>query len=687
MRLRIGIGRGRRAGFAVLGLLVALAWVPGCCTISCGSGSLSSAEQLLLLPLEGAYYRDGQLLLQYETAGEKVYMAADWPTEGPHPEQHDFRMAIIDVTPDPPEGFTARQHDWRPVRLLDHERWKEVVDELLERFAPGTPGTATLVTVQQTDLVLYRVGHGELRMARVDAAPASLPIRRRVSKEQFTAEANEYLQWKLMQDGEAAGPVLFALGEDELGGTFVLFDFERRQSVFIAHAPSYSAPGRNLDFSLRLIDAVTLRSHVYSALRQPVTLVNRLFWLTAHSGAAVLPRGTSATRDAGELAGSEPMDLAYWERQLDGLVGTDQYRGSMELLIDGEAFFESFIEAVLAARESIDIRLYIFDRDDYALRIADLLKQRAQEIKVRVLVDRIGSLTAGRMPADSPYHTRASPQISIVDYLRENSQVKVRVVDNPWLTSDHTKVIIIDNRKAYVGGMNIGHEYRHVWHDLMVEVNGPIVGRLKKDFNKRWAHTGLGGDLAFAMAAMRPERHVGADDGPEFMDIRPLYTRTGDPQILRAQLAAIREARSRIYIQQAYVADDQVVAELIRARQRGVDVRFILPSRSDSGFMNSANLITAKALINNGVRVYVYPGMTHVKAAIYDGWAIVGSANLDKLSLRINQETNLATSDPRFVEQLERDLFAVDFARSTEWTEAEPVGWRDYIAKIVAEHL
>jgi cardiolipin synthase A/B len=87
------------------------------------------------------------------------------------------------------------------------------------------------------------------------------------------------------------------------------------------------------------------------------------------------------------------------------------------------------------------------------------------------------------------------------------------------------------------------------------------------------------------------------------------------------------------------------------------------------------------------VRVYVYPGMTHVKAAIYDGWAIVGSANLDKLSLRINQETNLATSDPRFVEQLARDLFAVDFAHSKEWTEAEPVGWRDYIAKIVAEHL
>ena len=103
--------------------------------------------------------------------------------------------------------------------------------------------------------------------------------------------------------------------------------------------------------------------------------------------------------------------------------------------------------------------------------------------------------------------------------------------------------------------------------------------------------------------------------------------------------------------------------------------------------MNSANLITARMLISNGVRVFVYPGMTHTKAALYDGWALVGSANFDNLSLRINQETNLATSDPRFVELLERDLFEVDFARSTEWTEAEPVGWEDYIAKILARQL
>jgi phosphatidylserine/phosphatidylglycerophosphate/cardiolipin synthase-like enzyme len=135
------------------------------------------------------------------------------------------------------------------------------------------------------------------------------------------------------------------------------------------------------------------------------------------------------------------------------------------------------------------------------------------------------------------------------------------------------------------------------------------------------------------------------------------------------------------------VSDDEVISELIKARRRGVDVRVILPTRNDSGFMNSANLLAAKAFINNGVRVYGYPGMSHVKAAIYDGWACVGSANLDKLSLRINQETNLATSDPRFVERLRRDLFEADFARSHEWTEAQPVKWTDYLSEFIADQL
>jgi len=169
--------------------------------------------------------------------------------------------------------------------------------------------------------------------------------------------------------------------------------------------------------------------------------------------------------------------------------------------------------------------------------------------------------------------------------------------------------------------------------------------------------------------------------------MRALYTRTGAPEILLAQLAAIRRARSYIYVEQPYLSDDEIIAALVDARRRGVDVRVVLPTAGDSGFMNAANLIATNVFVRNGVRVYAYPGMTHVKAAIYDGWACLGSANFDKLSLRINRETNIATSDPVFVGELRSGLFERDFARSTEITEPRSVGWSTYLSSFIANQL
>jgi cardiolipin synthase len=668
-------------------LLVVFALCLGGCASRPEAAASDRSEALLGLQPDGAYYRDGQLLLQYSIAEDRAFLSASWPVDDLSPDQHNYRMAVIDLSAERPASPAELQRDWQPVRLFENEHWKALVNTLLEELVPDTTATGTLVTVQGADIVLHRDAAGRLHGARLENKPATLQIGRRISEEAFSARANDYLQAEFARDNGITGPVLFAVGEDELGGAFVLFDFDRRQSVFIAQPPSALPPGRQLGFSLRLIDALTLRSHVYSALRHPVTLTHRLFWLTTHTGTALLPRGISTAHGVAPLSSGKGMDPVEWERELDGLVGPGQYRGSMAPLIDGEAFFVSLVQSIQDARESVEVRLYIFDSDDYALRIADLLKARSHEIRVRVLVDRLGTLTTGYVPPQSPYYSRKRPPRSIADYLRQGSRIEVRAVDNPWLTSDHTKVIVVDRSKAFVGGMNIGREYRYEWHDLMVEVEGPIVGRLRKDFDKRWAHAGIGGDLAFAFETLKPEPYSGAADAPGFIDIRPLYTRTGDAQILRAQLGAIRRAKSRIYVQQPYVADDEVIAELIRARRRGVDVRVILPTRSDSGFMSSANLIAARAFINNGIRVYSYPGMTHVKAALYDGWAIVGSANFDKLSLRINQETNLATSDAGFVGRLERELFEADFARSREWTEAKPVGWSDYVAKLFADQL
>jgi cardiolipin synthase len=355
-------------------------------------------------------------------------------------------------------------------------------------------------------------------------------------------------------------------------------------------------------------------------------------------------------------------------------------------LIDGDQFFPAFIEAVAAARKSVDVQTYIFDNDDYAVRLADLLKQRSIEIRVRVLFDEMGSLFASRTPPPSPMPAGFAPPSSIRDYLEQGSRVEVRRTANPWLTIDHRKLIVVDGQRAFLGGMNLGREYRYDWHDLMVELRGPIVGRLEKDFRKTWAHAGWTGDLGYARVFwFAPERRP--PEPPGCIDLRPLYTATGERGVLRAQLEAMRRARRYIYLENAYLSQDAILDALIKARRRGVDVRVIFPAKNDSGFMSASNLIMANLLVREGVRVFAYPGMSHVKAAIYDGWACLGSANFDKMSLRVGQELNLGFSDPAAVERLRVELFEVDFAKSREITEPLPVDWTDYVVEALANQL
>ena len=97
--------------------------------------------------------------------------------------------------------------------------------------------------------------------------------------------------------------------------------------------------------------------------------------------------------------------------------------------------------------------------------------------------------------------------------------------------------------------------------------------------------------------------------------------------------------------------------------------------------------IAANAMLRNGIRVYIYPGMSHLKAAIYDGWACLGSANMDNLSLRTNREMNLATSHPSAVDALHAQVFRVDMEKSVELTSPLPSNWSDYLAELLADSL
>ncbi len=384
-----------------------------------------------------------------------------------------------------------------------------------------------------------------------------------------------------------------------------------------------------------------------------------------------------------EISNAAPMDLVAFEKKLDRITATRQDTGRIKFLVDGDEYFCRLIEMIENAEESIDIRTYIFDNDDYAVALADRLKARSADVRVRVMLDGIGNMQAMQADPDTMPTSHKVP-LSMRMYLERDSDVKVRNMTNPWLTGDHTKTTIIDKKIAFVGGMNIGREYRYDWHDMMMEVSGPVVNQLQFESDKAWARGSIFGDFANFIEYIKGKKEHADNDG---YPVRILQTRNFDSDIYKAQIAAIQSAQSYILIENAYFSDDRTIYELAKARRRGVDVHVIIPFEGNHGALNASNKITVNKLLEHGIRVHQYPGMTHIKAAIYDGWASMGSANFDKLSLKINKELNLATSHPETVNALLDQVFIPDIMMSREITRPFETTVAIRLAEIVVDEL
>ena len=440
-----------------------------------------------------------------------------------------------------------------------------------------------------------------------------------------------------------------------------------------------------------VVQGVTLltKTNFVDPIIRPFSYAKAYYGLALKSVGGILQRSTinqfqfSLLKDnpVPPVADAEPMDLDLWEQELDKIVGTKPLLGKVRFLIDGDEYFSRLTEAFDEAEDKINIRTYIFDNDDVGLEIADILRRKSSDVKVKVVVDGLGDLFATNSDSHSMPEDIELPA-SITNYLKYGSKVRVRVQSNPWFTGDHVKTTIVDEKLAFVGGMNIGREYRYDWHDMMMEVSGPVVKKLQYEFDKTWAKSGFLGDFALFTRAIR-----GYKRGPEQngYPVRVMSTSIHNSGIFRAQLAAIKRAKNRIYIQNAYFSDDRILYELAKARRRGVDVRVIVSSENDSGAMDLSNESTINAMLKNGIRVYSYPGMTHLKAAVYDGWACLGSANFDKMSLQINQEINLGISHPETVQILMDRVFIPDFAASTELHEFIPMRWTHRLAELIAD--
>jgi cardiolipin synthase len=636
-----------------------------------------------------AYWQENQASIRFSLVGRDVYTHAAWTPPVPAGGVETaaaYTLSVLGLDRADQARGRRLAHETTPLRVHGPEAWHQLQQRLLEELTPTEPGHGLLLLVQQRETVLFRDSDGRIESVWLEHLPASLSIQRVLDNEAYSNRILELVARQAQATGTRERRLVYATGTDP---SFVLIDTARRQTIFLSHATDPEVRGLlslTPDLPVHLIRSLIIRSSLLALIKNPVTTLCRgVIWFGG-TGLALIPLPSAPLPSLSTASTEPPMDLAAWEADLDRMFPRSRSRGSVQFYAGGESFFPALIEAIRESTNRIDFQVYIFDNDDYAIRIADLLREKSATVEVRVLLDEFGTFTSCLSLPQSSLPPGFRPPTSIQRYLSRGSKVRVRSTTNPWLTVNHKKCFIFDRERALLGGMNIGREYRYEWRDLMCEITGPVVARLQHDFERDWAHAGLFGDLAYALSSLFTTAAAHPEMGPN-IDVRILYTRTGRPEIHRAQIEAIRRTRRYIYIENPYFADETFFRELVAARRRGVDVRIILPAENDSGIMSASNVVTANAMIREGIRVFAYPGMTHVKAGIYDGWACVGSANFDKISLRVSQELNIAFSDPETVERLNRQLFEPDFARSREILEPLPVGWTDYLIEFFANEM
>jgi cardiolipin synthase len=634
-----------------------------------------------------AAFRSGtNLLVRFPLHGKTVFAHANWMAPSDDPGyHHELAPLIFEKEERATRNLLIKKGDHLIVR--DARQWQQLVREVFEGMVPSQPGHGVVLLAETHEMAVFRAANGRLTVTPLENKPPEVVVDQTFSDTEFCRRGVLLLEAGTQGLDTNRTQFLFVTGDDP---AFAFIDLKQRLLVLLSYPVDPETQPLQLPawFALRTLHSFFIRGYVLMAIRNPFTLVGRGLWHLGNSGAAAIESGGSSPGTPPPPLYTGPgMDTAAWEKRLDHVVSARRYKGTVDFLIDGEQFFPALIQSITDASRSIDVLVFIFDNDDYAVYIADLLKQHSSSIRVRVLMDELGSLFAGQVPPKTAMPPDFVPPDDIQSYLASGSRVHVRATANPWLTIDHRKCIIIDGKLAYIGGMNIGREYRSEWHDMMVGLRGPIVGWLEKDYREAWAHAGWLGDFGYFWVALFGRQNPAKLDVTNAIDIRPLRTATAKLDIYRAQLAAIQNAKSRIYIENAYFDDGMILRALIQARQRGVDVRVIVPAENDSGIMQTSNLMIANTLLQSGIRVYAYPGMTHVKAAIYDGWACLGSANFDKMSLRISQELDVAFSDPATVARLDHELFETDFARSRELKGTVPIEWLDSFVKALADQL
>ena len=350
------------------------------------------------------------------------------------------------------------------------------------------------------------------------------------------------------------------------------------------------------------------------------------------------------------------------------------------LLQDGEATYAAMFAAIRAARDHINMESYIFEDDDTGRQFADLLlEQQGRGVQVNVIYDSFGGINTPKAFFD---RLKAGG----IDVLEFNP-INPLSVTKVWRINhrDHRKLLIVDGEIAFLGGINISSVYssgsvvrrtnrtpesKVAWRDTDLQIEGPVVAELQKLFLKTWQKQRGAQPLERAYFPALGVR------GNEI--VRTIGSTPDDPYslIYLTLISAIGNAEKQVYLTNAYfVPDPQLIKALIGAVDRGVDVRLVLPSHSDSAVVFHAGRSHYSSLLERGVRLYERTGvLLHSKTAVIDGvWSTVGSTNLDWRSFLDNDELNAVVLGKEFGLRMQ-SMFAEDIRGSEA---IDPVAWEE----------
>lgn len=359
-----------------------------------------------------------------------------------------------------------------------------------------------------------------------------------------------------------------------------------------------------------------------------------------------------------------------------------------QIFFCGTHHFEALIHDIYSAEDQINIETYSFHNDHLGLRIATALADAARRgVQVRIMVDGAGS----------PYWTtsfaRMLERAGVVTKVFHPFPWQLwnwsrAVVKLPWILQglyfllkincrNHRKVCIIDRHIVYVGSFNISKCHLDYaangdnWRDTSVRLTNMDCNEIEKAFDAAWYHRTIPERLREAFMHIRNEP-----------TIRLNYTRHRRRILYKNLLRRLAHCTNRIWITNAYfVPDNVLLRHLKEAARRGVDVRILLPKKSDIVVMPWASSTFYDSLLRAGVKIFEYlPSMLHAKTLILDNWTLVGSSNLNHRSVLHDLEVDVsienAESKTILIQQFLKDLTVSREISQTHWHLQRPLRQR-----------